>query len=134
MTREDVVRVCCPVIETDAFALANAILDGKYEEALSALSVMKFRRVDPIIVLSEISRVICDLVAVKALAEEGLPQSEIAQTLKMNEYKARLYVGGVSGKSMARLKRALALCAEADRALKLSPQGYLSIEKLICSL
>ena len=134
VARSDIDLVCIPELDADSFALANAILDGRYEDAMHALNVMKFRRVEPVIILSEVSRVICDLVSVKALQSEGLPSSEIAATLKMNEYKARLYIAGTGGKSDRRLRRAVTLCSEADLALKQSPQGYLPIERLICSL
>ena len=134
VTAEDVERVSVAELSADTFALANAILDGRYEDAMGALEVMKFRRVEPVIILSEVSRVICDLVSVKALAEQGLPCGEIASLLKMNEYKARIYYNGVSSKPMKKLRRGVELCSEADLALKLSPQGYLAIERLICSL
>lgn len=131
---EDVRAVSVSVVESDAYALANAILDGKYSAAIDALSVMKFQRVEPVIILGEVSRVICDLVSVKALQEQGLPTPEIAATLKMNDYKARLYASAASSKPYARLKRALLLCSEADLSLKLSMQGYTAIERLICTL
>ncbi len=134
VTKEDIEQTATVQIFADSFALANAILDGKYEEAMNALSYMKFRRVEPVIILSEISRVLCDLISIKALQEEGRPLSEIASVLKMNEYKVKLYVAGASGKSSAKLRRAVELCAEADLALKLSPQGYIAIERLICGL
>ncbi len=134
VTRQDVERVCVTELSADTYALANAILDGRYEDAMQALNVMKFRRVEPVIILSEVSRVICDLISVKLLQGEGLPTSEIASVLKMNEYKARLYLTGAGGKSMKKLRRAVDLCSEADLALKLSPQGYIAIERLICSL
>ncbi len=134
VTREDVKHVAIGAIDADAFALANAVLDGRSADALEALSVMKFRRIDPIIILSEVSRVICDLLSVKTLLAQGMPQGEIARSLKMNEYKARLYANGAAGKSHERLTRALTLCADADLALKLSPQGYMAIENLICAL
>ncbi len=134
VTKEDVLKVSIAEISTDAFTLANAILDGRSEDAVNALAVMKFRRVDPIILLGEVSRVICDLISVKALAEEGCPVGEIAAILKMNEYKTKLYAQGAAGKSMQKLKTAVELCSEADIAIKLSPQGYIAIEKLICSL
>lgn len=134
VTRADVENVSISVITTDAFSLANSLLDGKLDEAIDALSVMKFRRVDPVIILSEVSRVFCDLIAVKSLAESGTPQGEIARILKMNEYKAKIYANKAAGKSMARIRRAVELCSEADLSLKLSPQGYTAIEKLICSL
>ena len=134
VTEADIKNVSISEISSDTFALANAIVDGRYEDAMNALGVMKFRRVEPVLILSEVSRVICDLVAVKALQEEGLPLGEIASTLKMNEYKARIYLGGVSSKPIKKLHRAVELCSEADLALKLSPQGYVAIERLICSL
>lgn len=134
VTRKDVEHVSIAELSTDTFALANAILDGRYDDAMQALNVMKFRRVEPVIILAEVSRVICDLISVKALQCEGLPTSEISAALKMNEYKARLYLTGAGGKSMKKLRRAVQLCSEADLALKLSPQGYIAIERLICSL
>lgn len=134
VTKQDITAVSVAEITTDAFTLANAILDGRSEDAINALAVMKFRRVDPVMLLSEVSRVICDLVSVKALADEGCPVSEIAAILKMNEYKTRLYAQGAANKSMKRLKEAVSLCSEADIAVKLSAQGYIPIEKLICAL
>ena len=134
ITRQDVEQVSIAELSSDTFALANAILDGRYDDAMQALNVMKFRRIEPVMILSEVSRVICDLIAVKSLQGEGLPTSEISAVLKMNEYKARLYLTAAGGKSMKKLRRAVELCSEADLALKLSPQGYISIERLICSL
>jgi DNA polymerase III delta subunit len=134
VSADDVVKVSSSVIDSDAYALANAILDGRYSAAIDALSVMKFRRVEPVIILSEVSRVICDLVSVKALQSDGMPPAQIAATLKMNEYKAKLYASAASGKKKEKLERALLLCSEADLALKLSPQGYTALERLICTL
>ena len=134
VTKDDVLNVSIAEITTDAFSLANAIMDGRSEDAINALAVMKFRRVDPIILMSEVSRAVCDLVAVKALLEEGRSSIEIASILKMNEYKTKLYAQGARNKSMKKLKEALDLCYEADAAVKFSPQGYLPIENLVCSI
>ena len=134
VTKDDVRNVSISVLSTDAFTLANAVLDGRSEEALDALAVMKFRRVDPIIILSEVSRVICDLISVKSLLMQGIPPGEVSRVLRMNEYKARIYVNGAMAKPMDKLRRAVELCSEADLSLKLSPQGYIAIEKLICAL
>lgn len=134
VTKDDVLKVSIAEITTDAFTLANAILDGRSEDAMGALAAMKFRRVDPIVLLGEVSRVICDLVSIKALADEGCPIGEIAMTLKMNEYKTKLYAQGAANKSRQKLKEALDLCADADLSIKTSQQGYLVIEKLICSI
>ena len=132
--RDDVENVSISVVSSDAYALANAILDGKYPTAMEALNVMKFRRVDPIIIMSEVSRVVCDLVSVKAMQDDGMSVTEIAASLKMNEYKTKLYAAAAATKARERLKRALTLCSDADIALKSSMQGYAVIEKLICTL
>ena len=139
VTREDVLNVSVAEITTDAFTLTNALLDGRSEDAMNALAAMKFRRVEPILLLSEVSKTVSDLVAVKALVDEGRSSAEIATLLstktgKMGEYRAKLYAQSASGKSWAKLKEALDLCADADLSIKTSQQGYLVIEKLICSL
>lgn len=134
VTAEDVRTVSVAELSADSFALANAVLDGRNEEAMEALAYMKFRRVEPVMILSEVSRVLCDLVAVKALQKEGLSAPLISSALKMNEYKVKIYLSGAAGKSEKKLRRAIELCSEADLALKLSPQGYVAIERLICSL
>lgn len=136
VTHEDVRAVSGAELSTDAFGLANAIAEGRGADALDALEVLKFRRVEPVILMSEVSRTICDLTCIKALLDEGLPVSVIASTLKMNEYRVKLYAGKARDKSLSRLKAAVGLCAAADEALKgsQSQQGYLAIETLICSL
>ena len=130
----DVEKVATSVITSDAYALANAILDCKYSDAMDALYVLKFRRVDPIFVLPEVSRVITDLFYIKVLQDSGRPLGEISRVLKMNEYKVKLYANAAATKSRESFERALLLCSDADLSLKNSSQSYSSIEKLICSL
>ena len=130
----DVENVACSVLTSDAYALANAILDCKYSDAMDALHVLKFRRVDPIFVLPEVSRAICDLFYIKVLQEDGRPLSEISRILKMNEYRLKIYANAAASKSRESFERALRLCSEADLSLKNSSQSYASIEKLICTL
>ena len=135
VSADDIENISATVIDSDAYALTNAILDGKYSEAMDALNVMRFKRVEPVIVLSEISRTVCDLLAVKLLSGEGLSPAEISSALNLrSEYRAKLYAQAAAQKSEQRLKRALLLCSEADLTLKLSPQGYTAIERLICYL
>lgn len=134
VTPDDVRHVCCSVTEYDAFAFANAVMEGHREEALHILAQLKFRRTEPIVILSEITRVFCDLLAVKAMSADSAPTAQIASTLKMHEYKAGLYQRAAAALTWERLRGAISLCAEADAALKSSPQGYLALERLICAL
>ncbi len=134
LTADDVDNISISVIDADAYALANSILDGRHSDAIYALNVMRFRREEPIVILSEVSRVVCDMLSVKLLQLEGQPVGEIARLLKMNEYKAKIYASATASKSEERLRRALMLCSDADLSLKLSAQGYTAIERLVCCI
>lgn len=133
-TEADVQHVCCAVTEYDAFAFANAVMEGRREDALHILAQLKFRRVEPIFILGEITRVFCDLLAVKAMMQDSAPTAQIASVLKMHEYKAGLYQRASAAITWERLRAAVTLCAEADAALKSSAQGYQPLERVICAL
>lgn len=139
VTREDVLNVSVAELTTEAYTFANALLDGRSEDAMTALAAMKFRRVEPLMLLSEVSSTVSDLVGVKALVDEGCSALEISNYMstksrKMGEYKAKLYAQSAAGKSWAKLREALDLCVEADLSMKQSQSGYGVIEKLVCSI
>lgn len=142
VTSDDIKNVSIAEISADTYALANAIADGRYEDALKALSVMKFHRVEPVIVLSDVSKTICEITEIKLLKDQGLPFAEIMSAFnenkkkKISDYRMRIYLNSVSNKSISRLRRAVTLCSEADLALKssYSNENYAPIERLICSL
>ena len=136
LTADDISLVCCSVIEEEAFALTNALLDGKNDKALLALQAMKYNKVDPTIILSEISNTVCNLLLTKAMLSDGKTYVEIAAALKpmkISEYAAKLYISSATSRSEARLRRALELCAEADKLVKFS-RGYDALEQLLSSL
>ena len=95
---------------------------------------MKFERIEPTIVMGELSKTLCDMHATRVMLDAGLSKKEIAAALSMHEYKAGLMIRAVSGVGVSRLSRAVELCAEADAALKRSSNDYAAIEKLICAL
>lgn len=131
--------VCTPVSEYDTFAFTNAIMEGQHELALNILADYRRRRVDPIIILSDATRVICDMLAIRAMSADGSSNAEIASVMKMHEYKVGLYQKSLRNSSERRLRRALEACISADNSLKLAQtggtaQGYAPLERLICSL
>lgn len=134
VTPDDIRQVACAGIEYDAFAFGNAIMEGRRADALAALETLRHRRTDPILLLGEVIRTWCDMLSVRLLTEEGKGADEIAAITKVHSYKVGLYQKASAGIDDARLRRAIALCAEADAALKLSPQGYAPIERLVCGL
>ena len=134
VTSEAIRQVCSRSEESDAFALVNAVLSGKSEAAFEALADMKRRRIEPISMLGSISRVYADLISVRALIDKGLAPYDVASRMKMHEYKAKLYCNSARGAKAEKLKRAIALCLEADMELKSGTMSYLPIEKLVCAL
>ena len=134
VTEEALHLVCISASEYDAFAFTNAIMENKQSIALEILSDYRFRRVDPIMILGDVIRVICEMVNVRALSAEGHPAAEIASLLKLHEFKVGLYQKSLRNTSPERLQRALDACLAADASLKLSPQGYTALERLICTL
>lgn len=132
ITYEDVMSVSVPAAEYDAFALSNAITAGKRDEALAVLSDMKLRRVDPIIIMSEIITNICDSLSAELMATDGFTASEISETLKIHEYRISLILR--SRRGVQKLKGMLELCRRADLDLKTSRDGYSTLERLICSI
>ena len=139
VTVDDVESVTCTTIEDDAFALSNALVEGASDKALEALAVMKFNRIDPIIVLSEISRTFSDMYVVKTMLAEAKTLPEIHGALRalskpkgIAEYKVKIYIANASKITEDRLRRIIALCAEADAAVKSSYNDYSPIENLLC--
>ncbi len=131
----DVEYVTCQTEDFDTFALGNAIASGSYERALDVLGLMKARKVDPVIISAELSKTLGDMLTVKLLLAEKKSFAEIAAALRVkSEYAIKYTAQSVKNVSIDSLRRAVEACVAADAALKLSPTGYVEIEKLICGL
>ncbi len=131
LTEEDVHLVSSESKEIAAFDLANAILDGRADAAFSILNEMKRRKERPEILLSGISRVICDLVTVRSLCDAGLSVGSIASRLTMHEYKVGLYAKSAARCDAARLSEMADRCLTADRLIKhTSVDSYTVLERL----
>lgn len=133
-TDENMRLVCTSATEYDAFAFANAVMEGRQDVALGILADYRFRRMEPLIILGDVIRVICDMLAIRSMTAEGTPSAEIASALKLHEFKVSLYQKSLRNTSEKRLQRALDACLAADASLKLSPQGYTALERLICTI
>lgn len=134
-TEADIRAVAIPAMEYDAFAFTNAIMERRRADALDILSDLKLRRVEPLFILSEVSRVVCDLLAIRTMADGGRTPAEIGSELKMHEYRVGLYLKQARKTDARLLRNAVAAAETADKALKRSAaDGYGIIERLICTL
>ena len=132
LTPSEVALIATPTTECDTFAFSNAILGRDKQAALAALADMKMRRVDPTVILGMAARVICDLVEVANLSEEGMSFEDIAKTLSMNAYKLKLYLAAVRNIGRDKAERMLSELSRTDTASKFGGiGGYTAIELYI---
>ena len=136
VTEADVRAAATAAVEYDAFAFTNAISSGRRADALAILADLKLRRVEPLFVLGEVSRVVSNLYAVRTLADGGRTPAEIGAAMGgMHEYAVGLLLKEARRLEPERLRRMLAVTAEADLSLKRSAaDGYGVIERIICGM
>jgi len=135
LLREDIPTVCSAEMEYGAFEFSNAILDNRRGDALSILSVMKFKQVEPLIILGEISGIFSDLLKIKIMLSSGKTNQQIAAETGINVHKVGIYATSARRMELDRLRRIVSMTAEVDLAMKYRfDSGYLHIEKLICSI
>lgn len=121
LTVDDVLLVSTESRDIAAFDFTNAILDGNTGQALSILTELRLRREKPEIILAGITRVICDLIAVKSLLDSGAGSQAVAQKMKIHPFKAGLYIKSASRTDSAKLNRIAGICYDADIRIKSTP-------------
>ena len=129
-----VTEISSVTAEEDAFALANAVLEGDRRRALSVLHIHKTHREPAVGVLASVTKCICDMMTISYLAREGADKQAVAQRMKMHEYRAGLYLKAVAGSPPERLLAAAKRCREADLKLKSTTLDYIALERLICTI
>ena len=118
--------------ECDTFAFSNAVLARDKQGALTALDDMKSRRVEPTIIIGMTAKILCDLVSVAELTEDGMNLEDIAKTLSMNAYKLKLYAASAKKLGRARCEDMLAELSRVDTSSKFGGiGGYTAIELYI---
>ncbi len=129
VTAEDVGDICSTTLESDTFALSNAITDRNREAAFRALEDLKFRRVDPVIIFGMIARTYDEALTVAMLLEGGERLTDIEQLLKMNPYKLKIYAAAAKKYGAKALSDIVHLLSQTDADSKYGGvSGYVAIE------
>ena len=131
---EDIREAACATEEFDSFALANAILARNIPTALAVLSKMKAEKAEPVRIMAELIRVICDMNSILACQSAGMNQNEIAAATGIKPYPLSKYIAAMKNIGSDALARTLELCVAADAQTKGWGKGYVPIEQLICSI
>lgn len=132
---EDIETVCSAGKDVGVFDFTNAIVDGNAPKALQLLTDMHRRKEKPEIILAGIIDTLAGLYLVKRLTEAGKKPAEITKETGIHEFKVKMYLQSVAGKSNKRFQKALALCSEADSNIKsTSLDKYTVLEILVLRL
>ena len=132
LSSREVELIATATTECDTFAFSNASLARDKQGALTALDDMKSRRVDPTIIIGMTAKVVCDLVNVAELVDDGVSLDDIAKALSMNAYKLKLYAASAKKLGRARCEAMLAELSHVDTSSKFGGiSGYTAIELFI---
>ena len=135
LIREDIENICSAEMEYGAFEFSNAILEGRKGEALNILSVMKFKQVEPLMIMGELSGIFSDLLKIKIMLLAGKTNQQISSETGINIHKVGIYATSARRMELSRLQKIVSMTADTDLAMKFRfDSGYLNLEKLICSL
>ncbi len=132
VTKEDIKNICCETRELEPFALSNAVLAGKTDAALGILHLMEQKHIRPAIAFAGIYSTYIDLYKVKAALDGGIPYTDVAKRLKMNEYRASIYANAAKSTTLKKISHVLSLCRDADLKIKSETTNYDRLKSLVC--
>lgn len=133
-TPAHVYEIASATPECETFAFSNAIGERNKDLAFAALEEMKFRRVDPNIILAMMSRSFSELSAVSLLVSEGGGQRDIEEKLKINKYRVPHLLASVKRYGAEALAEIMSELARIDAASKFGGiAGYVAIELFVAT-
>ncbi len=132
VTADDVREITSSSIESDAFAISNAIIEKNTEKAFLALLDMKMQRIDAGAALAQLSKTYADLMSVALFCEEGKSTADIAAIMKFHPYKLGLYMNAAKKLGSKRIASSLAALIKTDAASKSGGiSGFRAVEIFI---
>ncbi len=131
ITEADVKEVSSETPESETFAFQNAIVNKDRAAAFRALDDLKFRRVDPNIILAIAERSLTELLNVAMLTRDG-EGDKLESVLGLRDFRAKLALGGARRWGAEALAKTVGELARLDAASKFGGiSGYRLIEIFI---
>jgi DNA polymerase III subunit delta len=122
-------------IEQDVFRLIDKVARLKLEEAMRLFYDLQMNKEEPLKILSLLARQFRILLQVKTLQPKGYSPQQIAQTLSIHPYAAKLAAQQAGSFSETSLRRILQRMAEEDYRIKTGQiDKTLSLELLIMGM
>ena len=128
----DVAEICSATIESEAFAISNAIIEKNIEKAFLALADMKMQRIDPTVIIAQLAKTYADLMSVALFSEEGKSAADTAAIMKFHPYKLGLYMTAAKKLGSEKIAASLSSLIKTDAASKSGGiAGYEAVEIFI---
>ena len=118
ITAEDVEQIATHTAECTVFAMVDALVDGQAERAFSLLNVLLEGGEQRIGVLALITRQYRQMLYAKDMQESRTPQTQMAKALGVPPFALSQLTRRAGRRTMAQLKKQLALCVNADFDIK----------------
>ena len=135
LTPLEVEEVSSTTPESDTFALSNALTDRNRTAAYAALEELRFRRIDPAIVMGMLSRTVGEMLSVAMMLDDGKELGDVGEVLKMNPYKVKLYASAKNRYTTEKLREASDELVRMDAESKFGGiSGYTMIEIYISKI
>lgn len=133
-TPQHVEEIASSTPECETFAFSNAIGERNRALAFAALEEMKFKRVDPGVILGMMSRSFSELSGVSLLISEGGGQKDMEEKMGINKYRAQHLLASVKRYGKEQLSEIMGELARIDAASKFGGiSGYTAIEIFVAT-
>lgn len=132
LTKADIDLVTPKNKEIGDFEFADAILSADCDKAFSIFAEMKKNNEKAPMILAGMSKVYCDLLALKLCADAGIMPDEASKRTGLHPYVAKIRMAKAKECDRRALEHIISLMAETDAELKTgSADEYILIERLI---
>ncbi|OGO90361.1 MAG: DNA polymerase III subunit delta [Clostridiales bacterium GWF2_38_85] len=131
VSKKDIELVCCPNVTYQAFDLTRAMIEKDYNKALKIFGNLQLYKTEPTIILGTISKLLSDMLIIKAGMDCNISTKNIAYKSGISEWIIKKYTAFLQNQTNDFLRFASGVCLEADSKMKSSGQETYSILEML---
>lgn len=119
VTRQQIDQLASRVLEAQIYQLTDCISNNDTSAAIRTLRDLLALKFEPVVLAGSIAKQVQKLYAAKLVQQAGLREDKLMELFSMrSSYPAKLLMSAARRRSLPWLRRALALCSQADYELK----------------
>ena len=135
INKKDIENIISKSINTNNFALIDAIIDGNLEKSLSLWEDLKTMKVEPTVIISLLARDIRIMLQIKLLLNANKREYEILNELKLMDWQLEKYLKKAFPYKIKELEGWLVRLANLDLQIKTGKiDKFMAIDLLILDI